>query len=355
MSRSEAPSIFRHGIVAFSLLTALTGCSTAKFLIQAGQGQLMLLNRAKPVDQVVTDERVDESLRALLGKIPEIRAFGEREGLKPTSNYREYVELPGDAVVHVVTVSDALAFKPEIFSFPLVGSFTYIGWFDREDAEEFASVYRQRGMDVDIRGAAAYSTLGWFPDPLLSTMIPKTGEGRIHPEALPDLVHVFLHESVHATLYFNNQSYFNESLADFVADVLTERYFRSGGPESQLLWERYLERRKRGDEVRAHLAKAYRELDELYRSGRNELEKRKEKSQILDALKAKAGIRRDLNNASLIQYKTYDPSERGFRELLERYRGEVPAFLKRLSRLTDSDFGGPQREDVRAVLESIRD
>jgi predicted aminopeptidase len=122
-----------------------------------------------------------------------------------------------------------------------------------------------------------------------------------------------------------------------------------------LLWARYLERRKRGDEVRSHLAKAYRELDELYRSGRNELEKRQEKSRILDALKAKTGIRRDLNNASLIQYKTYDPSDQGFRELLERYRGEVPAFLKRLSRLTDSDFGGPQREDVRAVLESIRD
>jgi predicted aminopeptidase len=338
-----------------SLLSGLTGCSTAQFLFQAGKGQLMLLNRAKPVDEVVSDERVNESLRSLLSRIPDIRAFGERQGLKPTSNYREYVELPGDSVVHVVTVSDALSFRPEIFSFPLVGSFTYIGWFDRKDAEEFALEYRQRGLDVDIRGAAAYSTLGWFPDPLLSTMIPKTGEGQIHPDALPALVHVFLHESVHATLYFKDQSYFNESLADFVADVLTDRYFRSGGPESQAVWERYQEKQKRSEGVRSQLATAYQELDTLYRSGVSDPEKLKGKSRIFESLRSTAGIQRELNNASLIQYKTYDPSDRGFRELLDRYRGDVPLFLKRLSKLTRADFGASQREDVRGVLEAIRD
>ena len=337
------------------MMTFLTGCSTVKFLVQAGRGQLMLLNRGKPIEELVVDERVDAALRELLLKIPGIRTFGESQGLKPTANYREYVQLPGESVVHVVTVSDALSFRPEVFTFPLVGSFTYIGWFDRNDAESFASAYRQRGLDVDIRGAPAYSTLGWFPDPLLSTMIPKTAEGKIHPDALPELVQVYLHESVHATLYFNGQSYFNESLADFVADVLTERYFRSGGESGQALWNRYQERRLRIGKVRELFSSAYRELDTLYRSGVGADAKLAGKTRIIADLRKAAGIQRELNNASLIQFKTYDPGDRGFRELLDRYHGDVAAFLKRLSKLGDSDFGQSQREDVRGVLDSIRD
>jgi predicted aminopeptidase len=275
--------------------------------------------------------------------------------LKPTANYREYVQWPGDSVVHVVTVSDALSFRPEVFAFPLVGSFTYIGWFDRNDAEAFASGYRERGLDVEVRGAPAYSTLGWFPDPLLSTMIPKTADGKVHPDAFPELVQIFLHESVHATIYFKGQSYFNESLADFVADVLTERYFRSGGDDARALWERYRERRGRIRKVRDLFASAYRELDALYRSDLDQETKLAGKSRIIGNLRKDTGIQRELNNASLIQYKTYDPGERGFQELLDRYQGNVPAFLKRLSRLNQSDFGQSQREDIRGVLESIRD
>jgi predicted aminopeptidase len=96
-------------------------------------------------------------------------------------------------------------------------------------------------------------------------------------------------------------------------------------------------------------------LDALYRSNVDRDSKLAGKSRIIGNLRKSAGIKRELNNASLIQYKTYDPGERGFRELLDRYQGNVPAFLNRLSRLSDSDFGQSQREDVRGVLESIRD
>jgi predicted aminopeptidase len=186
-------------------------------------------------------------------------------------------------------------------------------------------------------------------------MIPKTAEGKIHPDALPELVQVYLHESVHATLYFNGQSYFNESLADFVADVLTERYFRSGGESGQALWSRYQERRLRIGKVRELFSSAYRELDSLYRSDLGADAKLAGKTRIIADLRKAAGIQRELNNASLIQFKTYDPGDRGFRELLDRYHGDVPAFLKRLSKLSDSDFGQSQRDNVRGVLDSIRD
>src|SRR5690606_7987905 len=113
------------------------------------------------------------------------------------------VKLKQDSVVYVVTVSDALRLNPKVFSFPIAGSFTYIGWFSKEDAQDFGRDFERQGYDVDVRGASAYSTLGWFRDPLLSSMIRE----------LPDLVNIVIHESVHATLYIKDQSYFNESLA----------------------------------------------------------------------------------------------------------------------------------------------
>lgn len=335
-------------------MLTLPGCSTLKFLVQAGQGQLMLLNRGVPIEQIVEDERKDPRLRALLSKIPEIRTFGEGEGLKATRNYRQYVELEGDAVVHVVTASEALEFKPEVFSFPWVGSFTYLGWFNRKDAETFASGYRERGLDVDIRGAAAYSTLGWFPDPLLSTMIPRSREGRFDPEGLPDLVNLFLHESVHATLYIHGQSAFNESLADFLAGVLTERYFLRKGKEEAAVWKRYSDRLKDSQGRRILLERAYRELDALYHSDQSEALKRTKKKEILDALQKNTGIRRELNNASLIQFKTYDSGERGFRELFNRNGQDVRQFLSRLASLRSSDFKSAQAEEFREVLDRLQ-
>jgi predicted aminopeptidase len=154
-------------------MTSLGGCSSIYYVYQAGRGQLKLLNRARPVEEVIEDPRTSPDLVSLLKKIPAIKAYGEKEGLRPTKNYRDYVNLDQNAVVYVVTVSDALAFKPKIFSFPIVGSFNYIGWFGLDDAKKFASTFEAEGYDVDVRGASAYSTLGWFRDPLLSTMIPK--------------------------------------------------------------------------------------------------------------------------------------------------------------------------------------
>src|ERR1700745_251643 len=124
------------------------------------------MNNGKPVEEVMKDPTTDPKLSELLGKIADVKKFGTQFGLKPTPNYKEYVKLDRDAVVYVVTVCDPLEFKVKIFSFPIAGSFNYIGWFKKEDAVEFAKKFEQEGLDVDVRGAGAYSTLGWFKDPL---------------------------------------------------------------------------------------------------------------------------------------------------------------------------------------------
>src|SRR5206468_11910645 len=120
-----------------------------------------------------------------------------------------------------VSACEKLRFQSKVWNFPFVGSFPYLGWFDLEDGRSFARELKAEDngkWDVDLRGAAAYSTLGWFRDPVVSSMIP---EGK---EALGELVDVVLHESTHATYYISGQAFFNESIASFVADKLTPFY-----------------------------------------------------------------------------------------------------------------------------------
>src|SRR5262249_11201798 len=153
-------------------------------------------------------------------------------------------------------------------------------------------------LDVDLRGASAYSTLGWFRDPVLSTMIPE-GE-----EATGDVVNVVLHESVHATYYVRGQAYLNESVANFVADRLTPAHMRaSRGAESAELkaWERAeAESNARG----ALLHGAYDDLSKLYSSVLPDEQKLARKREILGALKPR--FTREINNATLIQFQTYN-------------------------------------------------
>jgi predicted aminopeptidase len=335
------------------MMTTLGGCSSVYYLYQAGRGQLKLLNRSRPVDDVINDPATNTDLADLLKKIPEIKAYGEHEGLKPTKNYRDYVQLDQDAVVYVVTVSEELEFKPKIFSFPIVGSFNYIGWFGLEDAKKFAKTYADQGYDIDVRGASAYSTLGWFRDPLLSTMISKEPGGKISPEAYADLVNVFLHESVHATVYISGQSSFNESLAVFVADKLTAQYFLDSHQDKTAGYQSYVALQKRYETIRIRLNGLYKELKTVYDSGEKAEAKRAKKEAMITALQDEMHFKRKITNATLIQYETYHSSEDDFRMLYEKTGKDIHKFMKIMGSLTEKDFSKPQQENLKDVMEKL--
>ena len=333
----------------FSLL--MSGCSSLYFFYQAGRGQIALLNHGKPIEEVVKDPATDPKLVTLLNRISSIKKFGTQFGLKPTPNYTQYVKLDRDAVVYVVTVCDPLEFKVKIFSFPIAGSFNYIGWFKKEDAIQFAKKFDEEGLDVDVRGAGAYSTLGWFRDPLLSTMIP-TVDGVIQEDALAELVNVVIHESVHATIYLNSQSYFNESIAMFVAENLTQKFFESNNLLSSPEWTSYQDGMVRSNKIRKRLLKGFQDLKQLYASSVSDSEKKVKKKEYLEALQKEVGFKRPITNATLVQFQTYDDSEHGFQELLAREKGDIRSFLQVLSKLKSSDFTKSQDEnfDVMKLL-----
>ena len=347
--------IFRSTAVlaaVLSLIVSVTGCSSVKFLYQAGKGQLKLINRARPLKEVIEDPRTDPKLAELLKQVSVIKKFGEQYGLKPTPNYNEYVQLDQDAVVYVVTVSEALQFKAKIFSFPVVGSFNYIGWFSREDATDFAREFAQQGNDIDVRGASAFSTLGWFKDPLLSTMIPSH-EGIPEPGALADLVNIVLHESVHATLYINDQSNFNESLAFFLADVLTQKYFAEKNMLDSVEWKTAQEHEKYYHGLQARMAQAYQDLEKIYQSSVGDSVKLEQKKIYLEKLQAELKFKRPISNATLIQFQTYDPSDHGFGTLYKKHHEDVRSFLQALQKLQPSDFKHPHEIELRELLEKL--
>lgn len=156
------------------------------------------------------------------------KKFGEDElGLKKNSNYDSYVKLDRPYVSYVVSAAKKDRLEPHLWSFPIVGSIPYKGFFNPDDAKAEAKTLREKGFDTYVRGVSAYSTLGWFDDPILSSMLRYSDY---------DLVNTIIHESVHATLYIKSQADFNERLATYIGNIGADLFFaRREGDQSPTL------------------------------------------------------------------------------------------------------------------------
>lgn len=309
------------------LLAGALGCGQLHYLTQAAVGQEDLNRRGIAIDEIVEGEHLDARTRRLLAQVADIKAFGERHGLRHTKSYRRYVWLPRYAVVWVVSACRPLAFRPKTWSFPVVGSFTYRGWFDRREAKRDAAALAAQGWDVDVRPSPAYSTLGWFDDPILSTML---SEG---DEAIGDLADVILHETLHATFYVPGQSTLNESVASFVGDTLAVRYVEETLGAGSVERRAFLELRARGEARGRRMKAAYDALEALYRSPEPRDAKLAEKARIIAALRDDLDIHRPITNASLIQYKTYGSGKEEMAALYRECGSDLPRMLQMLERV----------------------
>ena len=338
-------------LLCFTLVAlSASGCFNARYLAQAASGQVQLIVRGRPLSSAIRDPKTPPHVQKLLARVPEVKAFGESRGLKPTANYERYTDLHRGAAVWVVQGCHPLKFELKRWSFPIVGTVPYLGFFDEAAARAYAKrVEEEEHLDVDVRGAGAYSTLGWFKDPVLSTMI---SDG---PDGLGWLVNTVLHESVHATLYVPGQSSFNESLASFVADRLTQEWLATRLGPASLQMKSYTEGAASGQERVARLHRAYEELDAVYTSKVSDDEKRARKAQVLASLKADLKSRRDFNNATLAGYKTYDTGGPAFERLLQRSGGDLQAFLEAVRKLERESFPEPQMEDFSSVIDGLKD
>lgn len=323
-----------------------TGCLETGYVLQAVEGQLDMMCRARGVDAVVDDEETDPRVRDLLLELPRIKSFAGTSGLVPTGNYESYVDLDRPAAVWVVSATPEFSFEPLTWTFPIVGSVPYLGWFDRYRADEHADDLRQAGYDVDLRGASAYSTLGWFADPVLSSMLEDG------PSGVGELADTILHESVHATIYVPGQSSFNEGLATFVGKRLAVEYleqrFGRGAPELAAYEDGIVQ----GKERKVRMVQAFGELERLYATKLPVEEKRARKRAILMRLARETRARRVPNNATLAGFRTYHGEKDDFGRLFTAC-GTMPRFLAAAKTTTVADFDAPQAKDLGKVIDKL--
>jgi predicted aminopeptidase len=334
--------------VLFLILLALTaGCFQTGYLLQAVYGQDEISFKARGIDRAVVDETVPSGTRALLSLIDDVKRFGIEHHLEPTRNYETYVDVGRPAVVWVVSASHPLRFEPKTWWFPVVGAVPYLGFFHDRDAERFVAELEADGWDVDMRGASAYSTLGWFDDPVLSTMI------RPRPSVVGDLVNVVLHESVHATHYVPSQTYFNESLADFVADILSEAYLRDRLRVDRWELYAYREAQRRREARAARMHDAYETLLRVYASTMSEEDKLVVKARVTEALAREMGFSRPINNATLAQSRAYHGGVPAFGQLLAHCGSSWERFWRVIRGVGPASFARAQQEDITTVLDPL--
>jgi len=333
--------------LALLVLLGVVGCTPLRYVTQAAAGQAELLDGKRDIDQILREGGQDPRTRRLLSRVPGIKAFGERRGLRHTRNYETFVDLHRDAVVWVVSASAPLEFRSVAWKFPVTGSITYLGWFHRPEADTFAEGLRKKGLDVDVRGASAYSTLGWFDDPVLSSML-WPGD-----EALGELADVILHESLHATYFVPGQSILNESVANFVGNSLAVEYLDQVAGSCANEKTSYLKiEAEAGARSRAMKA-AFFELRTLYASAAPDAVKLEKKTGILQRLKQETRLKRPINNATLVQYETYGSGDAELAQLFQSCARSWPRFLRTLESYRPRFRDASPHEDPGVLLRPL--
>ncbi len=324
-----------------ALLAALQGCGTA-YVMQAASGEWHVMRSRKPLDKVIADPRTPDKLRDTLTEVRAARDFATRELKLPDNrSYRTYADIHRSYVVWNVVAAPEFSVYPKQWCFPVAGCVAYRGYFAETRARAFASGLSKRGFDVTLDGVPAYSTLGKFADPVLSTMI------RYGPE---ELAAIIFHELAHQLLYVKNDTQFNEAFATTVENAGLERWLTANGRAAEYL-------RFRKDSVRERqyidlFARTRARLAQLYASTTPTMQKREQKAKAFSELTQEIRdleheqgqpvplydqwINEGLNNARLASLANYYDCVPGFERLLTEQGNDLQRFYaaaRELSRL----------------------
>ena len=332
-------------------LAACATFDTVDYYWQGAAGQIQLLANAQPIPEVIG--RSNAALAARLERIHEIREFASRElGLPDNGSYTRYTDLGRPYVTWNVFATPELSLTPRQWCFPIAGCVNYRGYFKETQAVGESKRLRAAGDDVYVGGVPAYSTLGWFDDPVLSSFVswPETEVARL-----------IFHELAHQLIYVKGDSAFNESYATTVEEAGLARWL-AARQDSRLT-----KLAERADHMRAVFRELVRttraRLAQAYASNASDDDKRRAKHEILAAMKAayeaaKQGepglsgydrwFAQQPNNAAIAAIGLYTDRVPAFRELLHEANGDLPTFYRRVRAL--GALPKPQRD---AALDAL--
>jgi len=329
--RRTQPGVVRRAAAAFVLIALALASSIDEYYVQSVGGQLELLRKTRSISDVIVDDAVPDAVRERLALVREIREFAVRElGLPDSASYSRFVDVGREFVVWNVFAAPRLSTEPARWCFPVAGCVAYRGYFQREQAMAFADARRAEGYDVFVGGVRAYSTLGWFDDPVLSTYLHYSDA---------NLASLIFHELAHEMYYLGGDTVFNESFATTVAREGTRRWLAARGESD--LYERARQLAARNEEL-LQLILAYRaRLQTLYASEGDAAAKLDLKGELLkdlrqdyDELRARLSdepgplrlLPQHPNNAYLAAVGSYNAMVPAFEALLRLYDGNLAEF-----------------------------
>ncbi len=342
-------------VLGLTLLLVLSGCGTLKFYTQAVRGQLQIFRSERPIKEVIADTNTTARLRSKLELILKAREFAQQElALPADGNYLLYADIHREHVVWNVHAAPELSLTPKSWWYPFAGRATYRGYFSEKNAEQFAHKLEKQNLDVYYEGIDAYSTLGWFKEPILNTFVYE-------PDA--DLAETIFHELAHQRVYVGGDTAFNEA---FAVSVEREGIRRWLGATNEQAWEKFKGRKERREEFVQLILETRKKLKAVYEDLNLPTDsKRERKKEIIQELRTNyARMKQErwggykgydewfagpLNNAQLNTVSTYYHLVPAFEKLLHQQNGDLPKFydaVKALAKLSKED----RHEKLEAML-----
>ncbi len=297
-------------------VVALSGCESLSFYSQAVTGQTKLMMQRTPVETLLEAQETEPALRHRLALSQEILAYAESQGLPGGDSYKSYVETGQPYVIWNVFAAPPLMLQLERSCFPVAGCVSYRGYFAKEDADRHAGKLRSQGFDVYVGGVTAYSTLGWFADPLLDTFLFRD-EDR--------LAALIFHELAHQLIYVAGDTRFNESFATAVEKAVLRSWLISR--DQQHRYDAYIEGEKRRSAVLELIAETREALRELYASAADDKEKLAGKQALLESMVTRYGeLQASWSSGNEFSYWMSSGLNNAKLETVADYNEWVPAF-----------------------------
>lgn len=319
-----------------------TSCATTSYYLQSLNGHVDLLLKRQPISGILASQNTDKLLRDKLEMVLEIRRFAsEHLGLPDNGSYSDYADLGRNFVVWNVFAAPELSLQAKQWCFLFVGCLNYRGYYSEEAANRYAQTLEAQGHDVFVGGVTAYSTLGWFNDPVLNTMLNRDNNY---------LASVIFHELSHQKLYLKNDTAFNEAFAEMVAQTGVQYWLNLHGTAASR--QKFLD--KRSDETSfVNLILKYKEkLEMTYNSEISTDEKRANKKFLLNQLAEEyknqyetggnsgryiTWLSSGLNNAKLTSVITYQDYVSGFLTIFNHEHGNYQKFYGSVEKLSKCD------------------
>ena len=324
-------------VLSIGGLGLFSACSTVGYYAQSIHGHLSLMGQRKPIKNLLNNKNLEESSRTQLKNAIAIRQYAsERLFLPDNDSYSSYVKLEKPFVVWNVVAAPELSLDPHEWCFPVVGCVSYRGYYSEENAKKYAAGLKKHPLDIYVGGSPAYSTLGWFDDPILSSMMNR---GDIL------LAELIFHELAHQVLYFKNDAEFNEAFADSVGEFGVYQWLADTQPEALPRYKNWLNRK---DQFLHLLHSTSDQLRAVYSSNLSDADKRSRKHEIIQsihdkysALKTKWSgftgfdkwFETPINNARLAAIAVYRDRVPDFKRWIDACNGDLKHYYASMKKL----------------------